>query len=106
MKKRFISIWFRHLITDRLTLLHPELQNTPFVLATPERGRMLIKAASPAALSVDIEPGIMVADARAILPSLYVFEEQRESADKILNKLAEWCIRYSPIVGIDPPDGL
>jgi hypothetical protein len=44
---------------------------------------------------MNIEPGIMVANARAILPSLRVFEEQPESIDKLLNKLAEWCIRYS-----------
>lgn len=106
MGRRFISIWFRYLITDGHCLLHPELKDVPFVLAAPERGRMVIKAASPTAQAMDIAPGMVVADARAVLPSLQVFDQEPESADKLLTKLADWCIRYTPIVAIDPPDGL
>lgn len=106
MEKRFISIWFRYLTTDWLILHQAELQNMPFVLAAPERGRMLIKAASAAAQALGIEPGLVVADARAILPTLQVFDEEPERADKLLNELAEWSIRYTPIVAVDPPDGL
>ncbi|WP_316835025.1 DNA polymerase Y family protein [Pedobacter nutrimenti] len=106
MEKRFISIWFRHLTTDWLSLLKPELQDIPFVLAAPERGRKIIKAASASAQALGIEPGTVVADARAILPSLQVFEDEPERAGKLLNALAESCIRYTPIVAIDLPDGL
>ena len=106
MERRFISIWFRYLVTDQLTRLHPELKDLPFVLVTPERGRMVITAASPSAQALDIEPGMVVADARAILPSLQVFDEQPGQRDKLLNRLAAWFIRYTPVVAIDPPEGL
>jgi protein ImuB len=93
MQKRFISIWFRYLTTDGLCLLQPELKDIPFVLAAPERGRMVIKATNPSAQAMDINPGMVVADARAIAPYLQVLDEEPESAGKLLNKLAEWCIR-------------
>ena len=46
MQKRFVSIWFRHLTTDWLTLRRPALKELPFVFAAPERNRMVITAAN------------------------------------------------------------
>lgn len=106
MGKRFINIWFHHLMTDWFVRHNPGLQDEPFVLVAPDRGRVIIKAASPAAGVLGIEPGMVVADARAILPSLQVFNEETSRKDKLLNELAEWCIRYTPIVALDTSDGL
>lgn len=92
--------------TDWLMQHQPELQDKAFVLAAPERGRMVIKAASAAAQALGIEPGTVVADARAIFPALTVIDDQPELAGRLLNELAENCIRYTPVVAIDPPDGL
>jgi protein ImuB len=106
MSTRFISIWFRHLTTDRVIIRQPEHKNLPFVLAAPERGRMIVKAANKVAEAHGIEPGTVVADARAILPSLKVLDDPPGLAGKLLKALAEWCIRYTPIAAIDAPDGL
>lgn len=106
MERRFISIWFQHLTTDWLSKRQPDLLDKPFVLAAPERGRMVIKAASAPAEAMGIEPGIVVADARAIHPSLQVFDEEPGRAEKLLNSIAKWCIRYTPIVSVSLPDGL
>ncbi len=106
MAKRFVSIWFRHLTTDWLTRRKPELKDTPFVFAAPERGRMVVKAANPIASACGIFPGMVVADGRAILPTVQVFDNQQGKDVALLSALAEWCIRYTPIAAIDPPDGL
>jgi protein ImuB len=106
MSARYISIWFKHLTTDRIILSHPELKNQPFVLAAPERGRMIVKAANKLAEANGIEPGTVVADARAILPSLKVLDDKPGLAGKLLHALAEWCIRYTPITAIDLPEGI
>lgn len=106
MQKRFVSIWFRHLTTDWLTLRRPELKEMPFVFALPVRGRMLITAANSLAEKQGIRPGMAVADAKAIVPSLEVVDEIPGKAEKLLKALGEWCIRYTPAIAIDMHDGL
>jgi len=106
MAQRFVTIWFRHLLTDWFILRQPALRHVPFVLSAPDHGRMMITAASHMALLSGIEPGMVVADARAIIPSLEVIDDQPGLADKLLKAIAEWCIRYTNIVAIDPPDGI
>ncbi|MGX5858272.1 Y-family DNA polymerase [Dyadobacter jiangsuensis] len=104
--KRFVAIWFRHLLTDRALLRQPELADVPFVLSTKQRGRIVVMAASTRAEQLGIEVGMVVADARAVLPELEVLEFEPDVSEKLLTALAEWMIRYSPQVAIDLPDGL
>jgi len=106
MSKRFVSIWFRHLKTDWFILRRPVLQAMPFVLALPDHGRMVITAANALAQAQGIDTGMAVADARALLPSLEVLDDKPTLSAKLLKGIAEWCIRYTPVVAIDAPDGL
>ena len=106
MARRFLSIWFRHLKTDWLSRRRPSLLHIPFALAIPDRGRKLITAVNDSALKQGIFPGNVVADAKAIVRDLQVFDDRPELANKLLNAFAKWCIRYTPLVAIDPPDGL
>src|SRR5258706_9208632 len=105
MERRFVSIWFRHLRTDWFTIRQPHLNNLPFVLRTPLHGRMLITAANASAETKGINSGMVLADARAIFPDLEAFDDKPDLADKLLNGLAEWCIRFTPVVAADLPDG-
>lgn len=104
--KRYVAIWFRHLLVDRLLLRKPELAGKPFVLSAKERGRMLVKAASRDAQALGIEAGMVLADARAVQPDIQVVDYDPTLAEKLLASLAEWTIRYSPLVALDLPDGL
>lgn len=106
MAGRFASIWFRHLATDWVTRRRPDLRDVPFVLTAPERGRVVVKAANKAAQAKGVGTGMVVADCRAILPSLQVFDHMPGLAEKTLAGLAEWCLRFTPTAAIDPPDGL
>lgn len=106
MEKRFVSVWFRHLNTDWFSLRQPRLKESPFVLRTPSHGRMVITSVNAAAEEAGIFKGMVLADARAIIPNLEVQDDKPELPVKLLNRLAEWCIRFSPVVAIDPPDGL
>jgi protein ImuB len=47
-----------------------------------------------------------VADARTIISNLEVLDDDPGLSSKLLKGLAEWCIRYTPAVSIDLPDGL
>lgn len=106
MSRRYVAIWFRYLTADRLAIFKPELKDIPFVLAAPERGRMVVQAVSKAAVLKGIAQQMAVADARAICPELQVFDHKADQAEKLLNKLAEWALRYTPAVSVDLPDGL
>jgi protein ImuB len=106
MPKRFMSIWFRYLRTDWFIRRQPELAVIPFVLSAPDHGRIMVTAVNVLALQQGIAIGMAVADARAIIPSLKVLDDTPELANKSLTGLAEWCIRFTPAVAIDLPDGL
>lgn len=106
MTNRFLSIWFPHLDTDLQILQRPALHGIAFALSAPVHGRMVIKAISAETEAMGIETNMVVADARAIFPSLIVLEEQPEAVAKHLQELAEWCIRYTPSVAVDFPNGL
>ncbi|MFD2887508.1 Y-family DNA polymerase [Chitinophaga cymbidii] len=106
MCRRFVTIWFRHLITDWMIIRQPALKEQPFVVAAPEHGRMVITAASAAAQEEGISTGMVVADAKAAVAGLQVFDEKPGMAGRLLKALGKWCIRYTPVVAIDQPDGL
>lgn len=103
---RYLSIWFPYLITDRAAILRPQLKATSFVVAAPERGRTIIGAASPIAIKKGITPGMAVADARAIVPELKVFQYKEGIERKLLTAQAEWCLRFTPVTAVDLPDGI
>jgi len=104
--RRYVAIWFRHLKTDWMVRRQPELKDVPFVMAAPEHGRMVIRAANTAAQAKGIDVSMVVADCRAILPGLQVFDDKPELTEKALSALAGWCLRYTPVVAVDNLDGL
>ena len=106
MANRFVSIWFPHLLTDWFTLMDISLRHCPLVISTPSNGKMIVIAANALAQTQGISSGMSLADARAFIPTLQVRDHQPELAGRLLKKLAAWSIRYTPIVGIDPPDSL
>jgi protein ImuB len=106
MQKRFVTIWFRHLLTDWMTVRRPALQNLPFVFAAKDHSRLIITAANKLAGEQGIICGMAVADAKAIFSELQVIDDMPGKAVKLLKALGEWCIRYTPIIAVDLPDGL
>ncbi|RXF72200.1 Y-family DNA polymerase [Arcticibacter tournemirensis] len=106
MQKRFMAIWFRHLTTDWLSLRKPELRQIPFVFVAPERNRMIITAANPVAESQGVYSGMAAADAKAITTNLQILNYIPGKEALLLRQLGLWCIRYTPIVAVNPPDGL
>ncbi|WP_439559027.1 Y-family DNA polymerase [Dyadobacter sp.] len=104
--KRYVAIWFRHLLTDRMLRSQPELAGKAFVLSMKVRNRVQVMAASRQAEKLGIEKGMVLADARAVLPELLVMDYKPDDDQKLLFALAEWMIRYSPLVAVDGQDGL
>lgn len=103
---RYVSIWFPHLRTDWFALREPILNQVPFVLRSPHQGRMIISACNASAVSEGITVGMPLADARALIADLQVKDDKVDLPPRLLSRLAEWCIRFSPVVALDLPDGL
>lgn len=106
MQKRYVAIWFRHLLTDWLILRRPELREIPFVLTVKDHNRLLITAANSRAENQGIFPGMPAADAKALVPVLELIDEIPGKRARLLRSLGEWCIRYTPYIAVDAPDGL
>lgn len=106
MEKRYVSIWFRNLVTDYLTRRNPVLGAVPFAVALPQHGRLVITSLNQLAINHGVVRGMVVADARALVPGLEIIDDDAELPGKLLNRLGDWYIRFSPLVAIDPPEGL
>lgn len=106
MQKRFVSIWLPYLATDWFTLRQPALKDIPFVLVAPDHGRKVITALSPKARTKGIYPGQTLADAKAVFPSLQHFDDKPGLVQQLLQRIAEWCIRFTPYAMVDPYGGI
>ena len=78
----------------------------PVVVVASIKGALRITALNDAAARLGLKPGMALADARAMYPSLAVVEADPEADRSLLDAIADWCDRYTPLVGLDPPDGL
>lgn len=106
MGKRFVSIWLPQLATNWFELRKPGLKKIPFVLVTPSHGRMIITAANSLAEKERIFKGMVLADARALLPTLQYFDDRPRLEIQLLQRMAEWCIRFTPGAAVDPLGGI
>jgi protein ImuB len=76
------------------------------VVALREGGAMRLAAADERALGLGLKPGLALADARARVPELVVHEHEPEADLKLLSRIADWCDRYTPLIGEEPAAGL
>lgn len=106
MRKRYVSIWFKYLLTDREAIRLKSLRELPVAFTEPDHGRLLIYAMNTLAEQCGVRAGMTAADARVIAPGIQLFESKPGRNIKLLKGLAEWCLRYTPLVMVDPPDGL
>ena len=65
-----------------------------------------IAALNDEAAKLGLHAGMALADARAMYPSLVAIDADTAEDARLLEAIADWCDRYTPLVGLDPPDGL
>lgn len=106
MAKRFVSIWFPYLVTDWHSCKQPFLKEQAFVLKATVRNRIVITAASPLARLQGIQANMLLADAKALYPSLHVIDDKPMLATQLCDRIAEWCIRFTPVASPDYPAGI
>ena len=113
MQRRVVSLWLPTFATDRLcrqtTSAAPsEASGTVGPLATVanRRGAERLIAVDGAAQALGLRPGMALADARAVVPALHVRPADPAAKHRSLERLADWCQRYTPWTAADPDGGM
>src|SRR5207244_12563924 len=80
--------------------------DAPRVVVASIKSAQRIMALNDAAARLGLKAGMGLVDARAMYPGLAVADANPEADRRLLEAVADWCDRYTPLVGLDPPDGL
>jgi len=96
--KRALVVYLPLFATERLVRIMPEIARQPFASITEDRGRLVLVAVNPQARRLSLRPGMVLADARALAPDLQTRFANPVAEQEALEKLAHWCMRYTPIV--------
>ena len=105
-RRRILSLWLPRLPIDRIRRSSAGPDNTPSVVVAKENNALQIYALDDKAARCGLETGQPLANARAICPELMVFDADEVADAKILDDIADWCDRFTPLVALDPPHGL
>jgi protein ImuB len=104
--RRYLSVWLRRLSTDRIERRSPAPDDIPLIAVEPVKSAVRICTLNDAAAVLGLKAGMPLADARAMFPSIKVQDVDRQADLALLEAIADWCCRYTPLVGLDPSDGL
>ncbi|CCV04324.1 Protein imuB [Mesorhizobium metallidurans STM 2683] len=116
--QRILSLWFPHLAAERILRQrlgrswrsrpsdHLPPSHPPLVISHRDRNAQRISALDERAEALHLKRGMGIADARAMHPSIEIVEADPEADRRLLEGLADWCDRYTPLVAIDGIDGL
>jgi protein ImuB len=102
--RRYLSVWMRRLPTDRIA--KHDAPDEALVIAAPVKSALRLSAVNDAAAALGLAVGMPLADARARYPKIAVAEADEAADLALLEAIADWCDRYTPLVGLDAPDGL
>ena len=106
--RRVISLYLPHWPSDRLRRMRREFsaRDKPLVTAIMQGQRRILASVDKAAARVGLSVGMTVTHAQSLIPDLTVSEGTPEEDEAALFRLALWCIKYSPLVTPNPPDGV
>jgi len=109
--RRVLSIWLWRLAMDRWRLSQGLAEGegadaAPTALIAETARGVKIAAANAAGLAAGAGPGMMLADARTLCPSLGTAPSDPVGDLAFLEKLALWAQRWGPWSALDAPDGL
>jgi protein ImuB len=108
-ERRILALLFPRLPVDRLKRrwkVSGKLDKRPLVVAGKSGNILQLMSVDTPAAKLGLYPGKALADARAMVPDLAVIRANEPADRKLLEAVADWCARYTPLVALDPPCGL
>ena len=103
--RRIASIWLPHLAIERWAKSSGYPPDAPVVLTIEGTHGLIIHAVTKAAAERGARPSARLTDARALDPALIAVPADPEGDAALVEKLARWTGRWSPLVEVDG-DGL
>ena len=104
--KRVCSIWLPYLAIERWAKTADCPPDSPSVLTIEGPHGPIIHAVTKAAAQRGARPGARLTDARALDPALVAIPADPSGDEALLQRLAKWAGRWSPLVEVDGTDGL
>ena len=105
--RRYLSVWLRRLSTDRIARRSAGPADAPLVVAATVKGALRIAALNDAAARLGLQRRHGARRCARDVSGACRSSTPIEAADaRLLEAIADWCDRYTPLVGLDPPDGL
>jgi protein ImuB len=118
-RRRILSLWLPRLSTDRTKRqlarsnaepAEPDAGDDPCIdpciVVAKQNNALQISALDDAAAHLGLEVGLPLVNARAICPQIRVFDADDAADTRMLNDIADWCDRFTPLVALDLPHGL
>lgn len=112
--RRIMALWLPYLSTERI--LRTRLgrswrcagahEGPPLIISRREGNAWRIAALDEQAEALGLRRGMGLADARAMHPQVEVVEADAPADRRLLEGLADWCDRYTPLVSLCGEDGL
>jgi protein ImuB len=106
MKRTYLALFLPMISADRWLREPGRDQTAPYVFTEKQRGAVRIMAVGEVAHALGLTPGMMLADARARVPDIVAVDHDPQADAALLSEIADDCDRYTPMVALDPPDGL
>jgi protein ImuB len=104
--RRVLSIWFPALAIERWAKASDCAPDQPVVLTVEGTHGPIIHAVTKAAAERGAKAGARLTDARALDPTLVAVAADPAGDEALLQRLAKWAQRWSPLVEVDGPDAL
>jgi protein ImuB len=117
-RRRILSLWLPRLPIDRIqrqlacgnaapveNASNPDI-DAPSIVVARQNNALQISALDDAAARLGLEIDLPLANARAICPQIRVFDADQAADTSLLNDIADWCDRFTPLVALDAPHGL
>jgi protein ImuB len=104
--RRFLSLWWPRLATDRARRAHRIDPAAPLAAVAMIKNARRLVCVDANAARLGLSAGLTLADARARHPGLVVREADPAAEADLLERLADACARYTPLVALDGRDGL
>ena len=82
------------------------IPSQPFAVVAKVKNALRLVALDEVAEKLGLLRGQALADARAMIPTLAIVDEDTAADATLLEEIADWAERYTPLVALDGADGL
>jgi protein ImuB len=104
--RRILALWLPRLSTDRLIRKAAAPFAAPLIVSAKANNALHVHALEARAERLGLYRGQPLANARAMVQPLCVAPHDGRADAALLDRIADWCDRFTPLVTLDAPDGL